>query len=268
MSLRKEMEEKIAREIRDKLQNLSRNFSTEKRGLDKKVKKLTNTVDLMQSDLKDIVVSVDSNVTNLAEKLKNHLSSLKMIRSNLQELTVNTSTIQTAIGNIKTSADINNGRLSVQASKLEDLKAAVNDMNLRVALSACVSPSYTAVKSSVIKFRNIITSKGITYQHLASFRSSGVFVCEVPGLYHISVVFMSYTHNAHFKIYKTDIELMTGYNNNYYTGNGIRWQSSAAIGVTELQKGDRIDIKPSYKSMYIYGDTGDNYSCLTIVRVK
>ncbi|VDH98585.1 Hypothetical predicted protein [Mytilus galloprovincialis] len=265
MSLRKEMEERIVREIRDKLQNLTRNFSIEKKDLDEKVKKLTNTVDLMQTDLKDTVVSVDSNVTNLAEKLENHLSNLEMLRSNLLELTVNTSTIQTVIGNIKTSAEIDNGRLSVQVSKLEDLKATVNDMNLRVALSACVSPGYTAVISSAIKFQNIITSKGITNQHLTSFKSSGVFVCEVPGLYHIPVVILSYTHDAQFIIYKNDIELMRGYTNDYYTGNGDYWQSNAAIVVTELQKGDRIDIKPSYKNMYIYGN---NYSCLTIVKVK
>ncbi|XP_063400218.1 myosin heavy chain, striated muscle-like [Mytilus trossulus] len=265
MSLRKEMEERIVREIRDKLKNLTRNFSIEKKDLDEKVKKLTNTVDLMQTDLKDIVVSVDSNVTNLAEKLENHLSNLEMLRSNLLELTVNTSTIQTVIGNIKTSAEIDNGRLSVQVSKLEDLKATVNDMNLRVALSACVSPSYTAVKSTVIKFQKIITSQGITYQHLTSFKSSGVFVCEVPGLYYISVVIISKTHDAQFIISKNDIELMRGYINDYNTGKGVYWQSSAAIMVTELQKADRIDIKPSDKDMMI---AGYNYSCLTIVKVK
>ncbi|XP_063399415.1 uncharacterized protein LOC134684054 [Mytilus trossulus] len=60
MSLRKEMEERILREIRDKLQNLTRNFSIEKKDLDEKVKKLTNAVDVMQSDLKETIVSVDS----------------------------------------------------------------------------------------------------------------------------------------------------------------------------------------------------------------
>ncbi|XP_071123705.1 uncharacterized protein PF3D7_1120000-like [Mytilus edulis] len=267
VSLRKETEEKITREIRDNLKILTRNLSTEKKDLDEKVKTLTNHVDNMQSYLKATIVSVDSNVSNVAGQLKNHLSSLEMIRSNLQELTVNTSTIQTAIGNIKTTADINNGRLSAQVSNLENLKATVNDINLRVALSACVSPGYTAVTSSAIKFQNIITSKGITNQHLTSFNSSGVFVCKVPGLYHISVVIMSYTQDAQFKISKHDIELMRGYTNNYYTENGryTYWQSNAAIVVTELQKGDRIDIKPSYKEMYLYGN---NYSCLTIVKVK
>ncbi|CAC5401335.1 unnamed protein product [Mytilus coruscus] len=153
------------------------------------MKKLTNNVDTMHSDLKETIVFVDSNVTNLAGQLKNHLSSLEMLRSNLQELTVNTGTFQNAIGNIKTTADIYNGRLSVQVSKLEDLKATVNDMNLRVALSACAA-YHTISPPTTIKFQNIITSKGITNQHLTSFKSSGVFVCEVPGLYHISVVIM------------------------------------------------------------------------------
>ncbi|CAC5401333.1 unnamed protein product [Mytilus coruscus] len=263
-TLRKEMEDRITREILDKMNYLTRSVSTEKKDLDEKMKKLTNNVDVMQSDLKETIVSVDSNVTNLAGKLENHLSSLEMLRSNLQELTVNTSTIQNAIGNIKTTSDFNDGRLSVQVSKLENLKATVNDMNLRVALSACVASSYTASPSSAIKFPDIKTSEGITNQHLTSFKSSGVFVCEVPGLYHISVVIMSNTNKAYVKISKNNIVLIKGNIDNYYTEHQLDYHSNAAIVVTELQKDDRIDIKPG-KDMLIQSNS---YSCLTIVKVK
>lgn len=89
-------------------------------------------------------------------------------------------------------------------------------------------------------------------------------MCEVPGLYHISVVIMAYTHNENFVIFKNDIELMRGYINNYYAGNGNYWQSNSAIVLTELQKSDTIDIKPA-NDVRIYGN---NHSCLTIVKVK
>ncbi|CAC5401330.1 unnamed protein product [Mytilus coruscus] len=231
------------------------------------MKKLTNNVHVMQSDLKETMVSVDSNVTNLAGKLENYLSSLEMLRSNLQELTVNTSTIQNAIGNIKTTSDINNRRLSVQVSKLEDLKATVNDMNLRVAFSACVASSYTAGPSSAIKFPDIKTREGITNQHLTSFKSSGVFVCEVPGLYHISVVIMSNTNKAYVKISKNYIVLIKGNIDNYYTEHQLDYHSNAAIVVTELQKDDRIDIKPG-KDMLIQSNSESEMICISILKLS
>ncbi|CAG2247364.1 unnamed protein product [Mytilus edulis] len=261
----KETEERITRENLDKWKNLTRTVGTENKDLIEKVKTLTNSVDVMQSDLKETIMSVDSNVTNLEEKLEKHLGSLEMLRSNLLELTVNTSTIQTAIRYIKTTADINNGRLSVHFKKLDDLKATVNEMNSRVALSACVAHTHIAYRPSTIKFPNIITSKGITNQHVTSFKSSGVFVCEVPGLYHISVVIMSGENGATFKISKNNGELMNGYINNYYKNYGYYYHSNAAIVVTDLQKGDSIDIKTVDTTMSIYGYY---YSCLTIVKVK
>ncbi|CAC5401332.1 unnamed protein product [Mytilus coruscus] len=128
VSLRKEMEERITREIFDKLKNFTTIFSTENKDLIEKVKNLTNNVDVMQSDLKETIVSVDSNVTNLAGQLENYLTSLEVLRSNLQELTVNTSTIQNAMGKFNITADINNGMLKVHDSKLEGLNATVKDI--------------------------------------------------------------------------------------------------------------------------------------------
>lgn len=76
---------------------------------------------------------------------------------------------------------------------------------------------------------------------------------------------MSQTENAIVKISKNSIELINVHTNGYYNSFGGYYQSNAAIVVAELQKGDTIDIKPSYKDMYIYGSSN---SCLTIVKVK
>ncbi|CAC5401331.1 unnamed protein product [Mytilus coruscus] len=152
----------------------------------------------------------------------------------------------------------------VMNEKLDGETATVNGMNLRVALSACVPSDYYAGPSTTIQFSDIKTSEGITNQHLTSFNSSGVFVCEVPGLYHISVVVNTNTNYASFIISKNDKELIKGNNNNYNKEYVQYSQSNAAIVVTELQKGDSINIKPG-KYMRIHGNS---YSCLTIVKVK
>ncbi|CAC5401329.1 COL8A [Mytilus coruscus] len=167
-------------------------------------------------------------------------------------------------GNQLTEVNREIATLRKDMEKLKNLAKTVNDMNSRVALSAC-AVGHTIRPRSTIKFSSIKTIEGITNRHLTTFKSSGVFVCEVPGLYHISVVLMSTTNNVHFKIFKNNIELMNGYINNYYTEHGNYHQSNAAIVVTELQKGDNIDIKPNNKNMNVFGF---NYSCLTIVKMK
>lgn len=108
-----------------------------------------------------------------------------------------------------------------------------------------------------------MTRVGISNQHLTSYKSSGIFVSEVSGLYHISVVIMAYTSGARVVITRNNRELIKGHINSYYR-DGARFrgrlQSNAAIVVTELQKGDRIDIKP----LYDMNINGNNISCLTI----
>ncbi|XP_071123497.1 uncharacterized protein [Mytilus edulis] len=153
--------------------------------------------------------------------------------------------------------------LRKEMQELKNLAKTVNDMNTRVALSACSSHT-TVSPPTTLKFQSIKTSEGIPNQHLTSFKSSGVFVCEVPGLYHISVVVMSDTNSAFVKISKNNRELLKGNIDNYYTAHQLDYHSNAAIVVTELQKGDTIDIKPGNKDIRIYGDS---YSCLTIVKV-
>ncbi|XP_063399467.1 uncharacterized protein LOC134684118 [Mytilus trossulus] len=153
--------------------------------------------------------------------------------------------------------------LRKEMEELKNLAITVNDINTRVALSACDASHSTVSPPTTIKFSDIKTREGISNQHLTSFKSSGVFVCEVSGLYHISVVIMSSTNYAFVKISKNSKELIKGNINNYNAENQKYHQSNAAIVVTELQKGDSIDIKPGNKDMMIHSD----YSCLTIVKV-
>ncbi|VDH98580.1 Hypothetical predicted protein [Mytilus galloprovincialis] len=200
------------------------------------------------------------------DKLKEDIVSSKVLRKVNDKFDALQQKMDEHIGDNRnqiTEVNQDIATLRKEMQELKNLAKTVNDMNTRVALSACASHT-TVSPPTTLKFLDIKTSEGITNQHLTSFKSSGVFVCEVPGLYHISVVVMSKTNSAYLTIYKNDIELIKGKINNYNTEHGFFFQSNAAIVVTELQKGDTIDIKPGNKGMRIYGGSS---SCLTIVKV-
>ncbi|XP_063399416.1 uncharacterized protein LOC134684055 [Mytilus trossulus] len=217
---------------------------------------INSTVEFKYEKLKE---DVNSKFDALQQKMDEHMGDN---RNQLTEVKQDIATLRKEMEEVKKFATAISTENKDIAEKLKGLIATVNS---RVALSACVASAYTAVLSSAIKLSEIKTSEGITNQHLTSFKSSGVFVCEVPGLYYIYVVILSQTKSANVKISKNSIELINVNTNNYYNRFGYSYQSNSAIVVTELQKGDTIDIKPSYKDMYIYGSSN---SCLTIVKVK
>ncbi|XP_063400217.1 uncharacterized protein LOC134684837 [Mytilus trossulus] len=132
-----------------------------------------------------------------------------------------------------------------------------------VGLFACVSSLSSLSQRTTIKYQKIKTSEGITNQYLTSFESSGVFVCEVPGLYHISVVTLSPTHRASVVIYLNNEQLLRGHINDYNSGNGVMYDIGVGIVVTKLKKNETISIKTGHMDMDIAADD----SCLTIVKV-
>ncbi|CAG2247366.1 unnamed protein product [Mytilus edulis] len=132
-----------------------------------------------------------------------------------------------------------------------------------IGLFACVSSLSSLNQRTTIKYQKIKTSEGITNQYLTSFESSGVFVCEVPGLYHISVVTLSTTHRASVVIYLNNEQLLRGHINDYNSGNGVMYDIGVGIVVTKLKRDETISIKTGHLDMDIAADD----SCLTIVKV-
>ncbi|CAC5401336.1 unnamed protein product [Mytilus coruscus] len=202
--------------------------------------KVNNKLDSLQQKIDE---HMDGDNRNQMTEVNQYIATLRKEMEELKNLAI---TVRTENKNID--------------EKLEGLKATVNDMNSRVALSACVATSYTVNSQTTVKFSIIKTSEGITNQAITSFKSSGLFVCEVPGLYHISVEILSVANYAYFMIFKNDMELMRGHSNNYDLAHGDQYTTSSAIVATKLLKGDTISIKPAHT----YKNIESNYSCLTI----
>ncbi|CAC5397666.1 unnamed protein product [Mytilus coruscus] len=119
-TLRKEMKETITHEILENMKNFSMVFNTVNKDLDEKVKNLRETI-----------LSVDSNLSNLTEQLKKHSNRLDALYSNIQGLTVSTSAIQSDMNKIRSTVNINNGKLGGHDSRLDNLNSKVNDINSR-----------------------------------------------------------------------------------------------------------------------------------------
>lgn len=125
---------------------------------------------------------------------------------------------------------------------------------LSVAVTACVSASQT-FSSGAVKFSTVYLNVGI--KDIATFKSSGKFICEYPGLYYIASHLRKTSGNYEFKLKKNNdiIAYSATDNGNYYSTNPI----SAAV---ELQFNDTLYVQAS--SINIDG----LYSCMSIVKIK
>ncbi|CAC5401328.1 unnamed protein product [Mytilus coruscus] len=81
-TLRMEMEERIVREILDKLKNFTKVFSTENKDLDEKVTKVTNNVDVMQLELQQ---TIDEHIGNNRNQITGVKQDIATLRKELEE---------------------------------------------------------------------------------------------------------------------------------------------------------------------------------------
>lgn len=135
MTLRKDMEEKITNEIIKRMENFTKIVNTVNIELDEKVKNFNNNVEVVQSQLRKTILSVNNNASNLVEQLESHSNRLEAFRSNIQELTINTTAIQSDVIKVRSTANVNDGRLRVHDSRLSHLNVKVNAINTRGKLT-------------------------------------------------------------------------------------------------------------------------------------
>lgn len=111
---------------------------------------------VVQSELGKTILSVNNNASNLVEKLETHSNRLDAFRSNIHELTINTSAIQNDLNNIGVTANVNDGRLRVHDSRLDHLNANVNAINTggKLALKNKIESFFNeSYQSFIYKYR-------------------------------------------------------------------------------------------------------------------
>jgi len=122
-----------------------------------------------------------------------------------------------------------------------------------VALTTCIG-SYGVV-NGVIKFTVVKTANGI--HNTDSIRISGIFTCENPGLYLISVYITTSDKHGYYYVYKN--------NNIFADGHSslTDWYETTPVTVLEqLTVNDTISV---HGNMNVIGGYD---SCLTILQIK
>lgn len=95
-----------------------------------------------------------------------------------------------------------------------------------VVVTGCTNGAHT-VSAGSLKFSDIQTSMGVS--DLSSFKSSGKFICQVPGYYYIAVNLMSYDDSTRIEIMRNSAAIhwqyMTGYTKekSYWTPGAVLW---------------------------------------------
>lgn len=133
-----------------------------------------------------------------------------------------------------------------------------------VAVTACDNTKTNYTGSTFVTFTTILNSAGIT--NLTSLQTTGQFVCEISGIYDISVVLTVYGRNKKFVVYKNNSYIGRIWVDDYYVEHptDIYWRSTSFVTSAELQPGDVIKIKAIEPHMIL---EEFNYSCLTVIKI-
>jgi len=107
----------------------------------------------------------------------------------------------------------------------------------------------------VIKFTDVKTVNGIHNTDL--IRNSGIFTCENPGLYLISVYIGTIPQHGYYHVYKNAVAIAVGYSSltDYI-------QTTSVTVIEHLTVNDTISV-----TGYMYAH-GGSQSCLTILQIK
>ena len=115
--------------------------------------------------------------------------------------------------------------------------------------------SGAALKNDVIQFTDVRVADGI--HSTDSITNSGIFTCENPGLYLVSVYIVTNTNHGSYGVYKNTNIIADAFASltDYY-------QTASTTVVEHLAVNDAISVKGS---LYVY----KNYeSCLTILQIQ
>lgn len=123
-----------------------------------------------------------------------------------------------------------------------------------MAVTACAS-SNQKFSDYIVRFSTVNFREGIN--KLDTFKSSGKFICEIPGLYYISAQIRTSDQNYVFDVRMNDKTIAKSRSD---VGDTIAANPISAV--VELQLNDTLYVYAS--SVQIYGSD----SCMSIMKVK
>ncbi|CAG2231889.1 unnamed protein product [Mytilus edulis] len=123
----------------------------------------------------------------------------------------------------------------------------------KVAVTACVYPG-RSFSDSVVRFSTVNFYIGIN--DIDTFKSSGKFVCESPGLYYISAHIYTNTKNGFFHVKKNSMTIASSVSHSTSTHS-----TNPISAVIELQLKDTLYVSDLGLTIIA------TYSCLSIMKI-
>lgn len=208
------------------------------------------TLTALESRMHTQIQQIGQNYNTNAVTIGHTIDNLeRKTDSRITNLTGRTVTLEQSLGNIEIKATY-----ALQS---------VTSLTEKVGFTACAS-TMTVNIGTHIPFDVIKESRGI--QNLDQLKTTGVFICEKPGLYLISAHISSQLPGADFTIRTNKMEVTrvqvvplaasTNIQENLHTGSGLI--------IVELNNLDSVWIEPYSHNM----DVWSFYSCLSIVKLK
>lgn len=123
-----------------------------------------------------------------------------------------------------------------------------------------------------MSLQGVVISYGVNEAELNSIRSTGVFRCEKPGMYMVSLTVKSTGAESWFSIYKNEQYLIDVYIHDSFSTHGhLTFPTASGNTVVYLKKGDEIKVIPRQNAQ-VFGLKGDSNSdfhdtCISIVKV-
>ena len=110
-------------------------------------------------------------------------------------------------------------------------------------------------KKGVIQFTDIKISNGM--HNTDSIKTSGIFTCENPGLYLISVFITGNSKYCRYYVYKNTKRIAVA-----SSTVTITYETTSVTVIEHLTVNDTISVSGDLSVLYGY------YSCLTILQIK
>ncbi|CAC5402052.1 unnamed protein product [Mytilus coruscus] len=232
----------------DELIFLCTNLTKERNNTSAERRQSTDDSDIkaLQDDMKMTQTQLSTMITETDSSRKTYQIQTKNILNELPGLERSYNGISTRLKQAGENQDV----------AFVTLMEKVANINKKVAVTSCADPRKTA---GIVTFPFIKSSVGIT--DLNRFRYSGIFHCESPGLYIISVYIVSSTKHASYRVYKnshllTDVH-MTGNSNDafdYGTGTALQAVDLKIDDTLSVELGNNVAIE------------GASLSCITIIK--
>ncbi|CAC5380019.1 unnamed protein product [Mytilus coruscus] len=192
------------------------------------------------------------NVTKVSNK---HVDELQQSFTNhLQRFDTSRNETLVHIFKIQSQQNASSFEMRNAFTKIKTLEGQAADNSKKVALTACVT-SEQKFSDGVVRFSTVKFQVGIN--NIDTFKSSGKFVCEIPGLYYISAHIYTSTKGYGFEVKKNGMVIATSASDSTST-----YSTNPISTVVELQLKDTL-----YMSTSIHLIRGV-YSCLSIMKVK